>query len=78
MHFRSKLKHEERYAASMELKTPRSDLLTFGFMGRDYKKDTDSLDLFNTLLHRYLEFRAASRNNEISSNDNQTQSNASR
>lgn len=47
-------------------------------MGRDYKKDTDSLDLFNTLLHRYLELRAASRNNETNSNNNQTQSNASR
>lgn len=78
MHFRSKLKHEERYAASMKLKTPRSDLLTFGFMGRDYKKDTDSLDLYNTMLQRYLELRAASRNNETNSNNNQTQSNASR
>lgn len=35
--------HGERYAASMKLKTPRSDLLTFGFMARDYKKDHSAL-----------------------------------
>lgn len=27
----------------MNLKTSRSDLLTFGFIGRDYKKDTSAL-----------------------------------
>lgn len=37
------MKHEERYSVSMKLKTPRSDLLTFGFISRDYRKDHSAI-----------------------------------
>lgn len=48
---RSKLQNEEKYATSLNLKIPKSDLLTFGIIGRDYKKDKSALDELHLLVN---------------------------
>lgn len=70
IYFRWKLQHEERYAASMKLKTPRSDLLTFGFIARDYKKDNSAL--LEMMLMQQIEQIGRPQIDETQSNNDET------